>query len=87
MLLLIQHSNGNNVWERMKSYKEPFVEPRDKNNFADSLKLFYQRISDITQKGAILFAVCRGKASEGIDFSDTRCRAVIITVICDFSNF
>jgi len=27
--------------------------------------------------GAVFFAVCRGKASEGIDFSDHRCRAVV----------
>ena len=29
--------------------------------------------------GSILFAVCRGKVSEGIDFADAKARAVIIT--------
>lgn len=30
-------------------------------------------------RGAILFAVCRGKVSEGLDFADERGRAVVIT--------
>ncbi len=31
-----------------------------------------------SEKGAILICVCRGKASEGIDFPDGHCRAVIM---------
>ena len=30
------------------------------------------------KKGAIIFAVCRGKISEGLDFSDDAARSVII---------
>ena len=31
--------------------------------------------------GAIFFAVCRGKVSEGLDFADAAGRAVVITGI------
>jgi Rad3-related DNA helicase len=31
------------------------------------------------QTGAIFFAVCRGKVSEGVDFADNNGRAVIVT--------
>jgi len=30
-----------------------------------------------TNTGALFFAVCRGKVSEGLDFSDNNARAVI----------
>ena len=48
---------------------------------------FYSRIASPDEedtsrqkkKGAVFFAVCRGKASEGIDFSNARGRAVVIT--------
>ena len=29
--------------------------------------------------GAMLLAVCRGRLSEGVDFADAACRAVVIT--------
>jgi Fanconi anemia group J protein len=36
------------------------------------------RAASRTPKGALLFAVCRGKASEGLDFSDEAARGVVI---------
>ena len=39
------------------------------------ISAFYQ---DVYKKGAMIFAVCRGKISEGLDFSDDAARCVII---------
>ena len=37
------------------------------------------RAADPARNGAVLFAVCRGKVSEGLDFADKAGRAVMIT--------
>ncbi len=47
--------------------------------FAETIKRFNDNAG--TDRGAVLLAVCRGRASEGIDFSDAKARAVIITGI------
>jgi Rad3-related DNA helicase len=43
------------------------------------ISAFYQDIQ--SGKGAIIFAVCRGKISEGLDFSDDAARAVVLVGI------
>lgn len=40
---------------------------------------FYDKVKDPKLNGAVFFAVCRGKVSEGLDFTDANGRAVIIT--------
>ncbi|KAI3653591.1 hypothetical protein MP228_001538 [Amoeboaphelidium protococcarum] len=67
------------VMSRLKKLKEVFTEPKDKNQFNDSILEYYALVKDPQHSGAIFFAVCRGKASEGIDFSDGKGRAVVIT--------
>lgn len=42
---------------------------------------YYRHLKSAVGGGAIFFAVCRGKVSEGLDFSDEKGRAVIITGI------
>ena len=62
----------------MKKIKEPVVEPKGKSEFSDAIARFYEKLNDKSLSGSIFFAVCRGKASEGLDFSDSKGRAVII---------
>lgn len=55
-----------------------FVEERGGvNNFIDEIERFSLHARKKT--GSLLLGVCRGKASEGVDFADHNGRAVIIT--------
>ncbi|OWF51735.1 Regulator of telomere elongation helicase 1 [Mizuhopecten yessoensis] len=47
--------------------------------FLIAMEGYYEKINDPSLNGAIFVAVCRGKVSEGLDFSDINGRAVIIT--------
>ena len=51
----------------------------DATSAADIRRAVLTPASDPTRNGAVLFAVCRGKVSEGIDFADKAGRAVMIT--------
>ncbi|KAL3898360.1 MAG: hypothetical protein SGCHY_002794 [Lobulomycetales sp.] len=67
--------NGSYGNRRINDKKRIFVEPSNKNDFAREIEKYY---AEVDRKGACFFAVCRGKASEGIDFSDDRARTVIV---------
>lgn len=54
------------------------TEPRDAQQFLVAMDEFDHKI-DNDPAGAVLYAVCRGKVSEGVDFADDRGRAVVIT--------
>jgi regulator of telomere elongation helicase 1 len=56
------------------SGKRIIVEPRDRRLVKRSLEDF----KNSAQQGAALFAVCRGKMSEGIDFADDFARCVCV---------
>ncbi|KAG7379812.1 hypothetical protein PHYPSEUDO_008108 [Phytophthora pseudosyringae] len=66
------------IWDRIVQQKQTFVEPRGRVDFKTVVDEYHQAISD-NPKGAVFFAVCRGKVSEGIDFSNDKGRAVVIT--------
>ncbi|XP_060608338.1 regulator of telomere elongation helicase 1-like [Ruditapes philippinarum] len=75
----LEHWKETNIWTRIEQYKQIFVESRSKGVLNDLMNDFYSKINDPSLNGAIFIAVCRGKVSEGLDFSDINGRAVVIT--------
>nr|XP_047125665.1 regulator of telomere elongation helicase 1 isoform X2 [Hydra vulgaris]XP_047125666.1 regulator of telomere elongation helicase 1 isoform X2 [Hydra vulgaris] len=67
------------IWNRIATNKGLYVEGRGKLGFNETIDEFYLKIHDPALKGAVFFAVCRGKVSEGLDFSDANGRGVVIT--------
>uniref|UniRef100_A0A663DMN3 Regulator of telomere elongation helicase 1 n=1 Tax=Aquila chrysaetos chrysaetos TaxID=223781 RepID=A0A663DMN3_AQUCH len=65
--------------KRIEEVKPMFVEPRNKGSFAEVMDAYYDKIVCPKSNGAAFLAVCRGKASEGLDFADINGRGVIIT--------
>uniref|UniRef100_A0A1I8F0W0 Helicase ATP-binding domain-containing protein n=1 Tax=Wuchereria bancrofti TaxID=6293 RepID=A0A1I8F0W0_WUCBA len=65
------------IWKTILAYKEAFVEPKSKLELKAVLLQFRQQVRE-GSNGAILFAVCRAKVSEGIDFLDSESRGVIV---------
>ncbi len=74
---LVSAWKTSGVWNELSKEKEIFVEPRDKRVFPSLLANFTQKAEQAS--GALLLGVCRGKISEGIDFTDKMARAVFIT--------
>uniref|UniRef100_A0A3B4ESJ1 Regulator of telomere elongation helicase 1 n=1 Tax=Pundamilia nyererei TaxID=303518 RepID=A0A3B4ESJ1_9CICH len=70
---------ANGHANRIENIKPMFVEPKGKGTFNDVIDGYYGKVNDPASKGGSFFAVCRGKASEGLDFADTYGRGVIIT--------
>ncbi|XP_076973603.1 regulator of telomere elongation helicase 1 isoform X2 [Tamandua tetradactyla] len=64
---------------KIEELKPIFVEPRSKGGFAEVMDAYYARIASPGAGGAAFLAVCRGKASEGLDFADSNGRGVVIT--------
>uniref|UniRef100_A0A8C1TD92 Regulator of telomere elongation helicase 1 n=1 Tax=Cyprinus carpio TaxID=7962 RepID=A0A8C1TD92_CYPCA len=64
---------------RIEKVKPMFVEPRGKGTFTEVIDGYYAKLKDPNSSGGSFFAVCRGKASEGLDFADTYCRGVVVT--------
>eukprot|EP00771_Trimastix_marina_P000080 gnl/Trimastix_PCT/1083.p1 GENE.gnl/Trimastix_PCT/1083~~gnl/Trimastix_PCT/1083.p1 ORF type:complete len:1148 (-),score=270.65 gnl/Trimastix_PCT/1083:33-3476(-) len=76
------------ILERIRAAKRVVIEPKQSSVFAQCIKEYTDAIhrplpsgplaARSTCTGAIMFAVCRGKVAEGLDFADRNGRAVII---------
>uniref|UniRef100_A0A3Q2XFD4 DNA 5'-3' helicase n=1 Tax=Hippocampus comes TaxID=109280 RepID=A0A3Q2XFD4_HIPCM len=76
------------VWEKLEKQKKVITEPRGggKGDFDELLQAYYNAIKSSEKiDGALLLAVCRGKVSEGLDFTDDNARAVV-TIGIPFPN-
>ncbi|CAN9511201.1 unnamed protein product [Ophioblennius macclurei] len=76
------------LWEKLEHHKVVITEPRGgpKADFEGLLQVYYDAIKYCEDRdGALLIAVCRGKVSEGLDFTDDNARAVV-TVGIPFPN-
>ena len=69
----------SNQWKRLLSTKAVVIEPKASVDLPDAIAEFHKYLGMEKSKGVALFGVCRGKISEGIDFADEMCRAVVIT--------
>eukprot|EP01135_Chromosphaera_perkinsii_P000676 Nk52_evm4s148 gene=Nk52_evmTU4s148 len=79
------------VYGQIEQYKVICEETRSSNkqDFKDMFQEFTESVhkrDEMNTSGAVLLAVCRGKVSEGVDFTDDLCRAVILFGI-PFPNF
>lgn len=73
--LLVNRWRETGVWKKLQYLKHVFLENRDGKTHHEIMECYYQDVA--TDKGALLFAVYRGKVSEGMDFKDHQARAVI----------
>ncbi|TRY53591.1 hypothetical protein DNTS_015939, partial [Danionella cerebrum] len=80
------------LWEKLEECKTVITEPRGggKGDFDELLQTYYEAIRATAadgekRDGALLVAVCRGKVSEGLDFTDDNARAVV-TIGIPFPN-
>ncbi|MEQ2307365.1 Fanconi anemia group J protein, partial [Ameca splendens] len=76
------------LWEKLEQKKTVVTEPRGggKGDFDELLQTYYDAIKNCEGRdGALLIAVCRGKVSEGLDFTDDNARAVV-TIGIPFPN-
>jgi len=72
---------NNDLVRQIDKVKPLFREPKDPAQYQLVMDRYYSSIFEEENGGAILMGVCRGRISEGLDFSDNAARCVIIVGI------
>ncbi|XP_026727702.1 Fanconi anemia group J protein homolog isoform X2 [Trichoplusia ni] len=72
---LLKDWQETGLWDKLTQLKNVFYEKRRDSEHIETMESFYRTVG--TDKGALLFAVYRGKVSEGMDFKDHQARAVV----------
>ncbi len=75
---------ARSIYEQIGQAKPIVIEPKAKGDLKQAMGAYDAHIdfaAATTRRGALFFAVCRGKVSEGLDFADAKGRAVIVTGI------
>eukprot|EP00792_Barthelona_sp_PAP020_P012700 TRINITY_DN7474_c0_g1_i1.p1 TRINITY_DN7474_c0_g1~~TRINITY_DN7474_c0_g1_i1.p1 ORF type:complete len:935 (-),score=200.49 TRINITY_DN7474_c0_g1_i1:186-2990(-) len=67
------------ILESIELIRPTFIEPNLSDDLKEVMDAYYYSIK--SNLGGIVFAVCRGKLSEGLDFKDDKGRVVIIAGI------
>ena len=62
-------------------HKSVYREPQNSNEYQLVIDRFYSDVYEGEKRGAVLLGVCRGRISEGLDFSDHAARMVLIVGI------
>jgi Fanconi anemia group J protein len=68
------------IWDELEVHKEVLCEMRGNKDFLPTIQAYYSSVRQCELgmgKGPLLFAIMRGKVSEGLDFADNRARGVI----------
>jgi regulator of telomere elongation helicase 1 len=74
-------SSTSSIFQMITAQKAVVIEPKAKNDLPEAMARYTRLLEDPSSRGALFFAVCRGKVSEGLDFADAKCRAVVVTGI------
>ena len=69
------------VLHEIQKFKQVFREPKRATEYQMVMDRYYSAIFEDENGGAILMGVCRGRISEGLDFSDNAARCVVIVGI------